>query len=214
MNKTRKFSPEVRERAVRMVQEQRGQYPSLWSAVESIAPKIGIAWPLRGACMTRKSKKGADTPEVRFDPKLMEALVPGPLTPAEANALIHGFKKALFERALRAELTHHLGYGKDEARPAGQTNHRNGTSAKTVVTDTGVVAVEVPCDRDGSFEPLLIGKHERRFTGFDDKIIALYARGMTVREIKAHLQPGGTALTEPAKHGQPTGTTLTATRSR
>jgi transposase-like protein len=138
--------------------------------------------------MTRKSKKGADTPAVQFDPKLMEALVPGPLTPAEANALIHGFKKALFERALGAELTHHLGYGKDEARPAGQTNHRNGTSAKTVVTDTGAVAVEVPRDRDGSFEPLLIGKHERRFTGFDDKIIALYARGMTVREIKAHLQ--------------------------
>jgi putative transposase len=138
--------------------------------------------------MTRKSKKGADTPAVQFDPKLMEVLVPGPLTPAEANALIHGFKKALFERALGAELTHHLGYGKDEARPAGQTNHRNGTSAKTVVTDTGAVVVEVPRDRDGSFEPLLIGKHERRFTGFDDKIIALYARGMTVREIKAHLQ--------------------------
>lgn len=89
--------------------------------------------------MTRKSKKGADTPAVQFDPKLMEALVPGPLTPAEANALIHGFKKALFERALGAELTHHLGYGKDEARPAGQTNHRNGTSAKTVVYVSGQI---------------------------------------------------------------------------
>jgi transposase-like protein len=138
--------------------------------------------------MTRKSKKASATPTVQFDPKLMEALVPGPLTPAEANDLIQGFKKALFERALGAELTHHLGYGKDQARPVGQTNHRNGTSPKTVVTDTGTVSVEVPRDRDGSFEPLLIGKHERRFTGFDDKIIALYARGMTVREIKAHLQ--------------------------
>jgi transposase-like protein len=137
--------------------------------------------------MTRKSKKGAATPVMQFDPKVMEALVPGPLTPAEANDLIHGFKKALFERALGAELTHHLGYGKDQARPAGQSNHRNGTSAKSVLTDTGAILIEVPRDRDGSFEPLLIGKHERRFTGFDDKIIALYARGMTVREIKAHL---------------------------
>lgn len=57
-----------------------------------------------------------------------------------------------------------------------------------MITDTGTVSVEVARERDGSFEPLLIGKHERRFTGFDDKIIALYARGMTVREIKAHLQ--------------------------
>ena len=138
--------------------------------------------------MTRKKKTGAASTAVQFDPKLMEALVPGPLTPAEANDLIHGFKKALFERVLGAELTHHLGYGKDQPRPEGQSNHRNGTSAKSVLTDTGTVAVEVPRDRDATFEPLLIGKHERRFTGFDDKIIALYARGMTVREIKAHLQ--------------------------
>jgi transposase-like protein len=138
--------------------------------------------------MTRKRKKGAAAPAVQFDPKLMEALVPGSLTPEQANALFHGFKKAVFERALGAELTHHLGYGKDQPRPEGQSNHRNGTSAKSVITDTGTVSVEVPRDRDGSFEPLLIGKHERRFTGFDDKIIALYARGMTVREIKAHLQ--------------------------
>jgi len=138
--------------------------------------------------MTRKSKKGAATPAAQFDPKVMEALVPGPLTPAEANALFHGFKKAVFERALGAELTHHLGYGRDQPRPEGQTNHRNGSSAKTVVTDAGAVSVDVPRDREGSFEPLLIGKHERRLAGFDDKVIALYARGLTVREIKAHLQ--------------------------
>jgi transposase-like protein len=138
--------------------------------------------------MTRKSKKGAATAAVPFDPKLMEALVPGPLTPEQANALFHGFKKAVFERALGAELTHHLGYGRDQPRPVGQTNHRNGSSAKNVITDTGTVTVEVPRDREGSFEPLLIGKHERRLAGFDDKVIALYARGLTVREIKAHLQ--------------------------
>jgi len=139
-----------------------------------------------------RSTKGKNTPtegdaRIRFDPKVMETLVPGPISPQEANALINGFKKALFERALGAELTHHLGYGKDESKPAGQTNQRNGASAKTVATDTGEVKVEVPRDREGSFEPLLIGKHERRFSGFDDKIVAMYARGMTVREIQAHL---------------------------
>ena len=66
-------------------------------------------------------------------------------------------------------------------------NHRNGKSAKTVLTDTGALAIEVPRDRQGSFEPQLIGKHERRFTGFDDKIVAMYARGMTVREIQGYL---------------------------
>jgi putative transposase len=139
-----------------------------------------------------RSNKGKNAPSasdarIPFDPKVMEALVPGPITPAEANDLIHGFKKALFERALGAELTHHLGYGKDAPKPAGQTNHRNGVSAKSVATDTGEVQVEIPRDREGSFEPLLIGKHERRFSGFDDKIVAMYARGMTVREIQAHL---------------------------
>ena len=139
-----------------------------------------------------RSKKGKTAPSksearIEFDPKVMAALVPGPITPAEANDLIHGFKKAVFERALGAELTHHLGYGQDEPKPTGQTNHRNGSSAKTVATDTGEVRVEIPRDREGSFEPLLIGKHERRFSGFDDKIVAMYARGMTVREIQAHL---------------------------
>jgi putative transposase len=139
-----------------------------------------------------RNKKGKTAPSesearIQFDPKVMAALVPGPLTVAEANELFHGFKKAVFERALGAELTHHLGYGQDEPKPAGQTNHRNGSSAKTVATDTGEVKVEIPRDREGSFEPLLIGKHERRFSGFDDKIVAMYARGMTVREIQAHL---------------------------
>jgi transposase-like protein len=137
-----------------------------------------------------------------------------PMTAGQINATTMALKKALIERALGGELSHHLGYRPGGERPEGAANLRNGASAKTVLTEDGPLRIEVPRDRDGSFEPLLIGKHERRFTGFDDKIIALYARGMTVREIKAHLQPGGTALTEPAKHGQPTGTTLTATRSR
>src|SRR5687768_11528207 len=112
----------------------------------------------------------------------------GPLTAAEVETATRRFKKALIERALGAELTHHLGYAPGDTKPELTTNHRNGTSAKTVLTDDGPVPIEVPRDREGSFEPQLIGKHERRFTGFDDKVIALYARGTTVREIQAFLK--------------------------
>ena len=113
------------------------------------------------------------------------------------------FKKALIERALGAELSHHLGYAAGEAKPEAASNHRNGSSAKTVLTDDGPVRIEVPRDRDGSFEPLLIPKHERRFTGFDDKIVAMYARGMTVREIQGFLaEPyGDRGLARLHQHG-------------
>jgi putative transposase len=91
--------------------------------------------------------------------------------------VVRRFKKAIIERALGGELTHHLGYALGGTKPEDTTNHRNGTSGKTVLTDDGPLALEVPRDRAGTFEPRLIGKHERRFTGFDDKVIALYARG-------------------------------------
>ena len=111
----------------------------------------------------------------------------GPLSPEELDAAVRRFKKALIERALGGELTHHLGYPPGGIKPEDTTNHRNGTSGKTVLTDDGSVAIEVPRDREGTFEPRLIGKHERRFTGFDDKVVALYARGLTVREIQGFL---------------------------
>ena len=110
-----------------------------------------------------------------------------PMTAAQINATTMALKKALIERALGGELTHHLGYRPGDAKPEGAANQRNGTSAKTIVTDDGPLRVEIPRDREGSFEPLLIPKHERRFTGFDDKIIAMYARGMTLREIQGFL---------------------------
>jgi transposase-like protein len=113
--------------------------------------------------------------------ELMDQLVGGPMTGEEVNAATMAFKKALIERVMGAELGHHLG------QACGDVNHRNGTSAKTLITGEGTVRVDIPRDRNGSFEPLLIPKHERRFTGFDDKIIALYARGMTMREIQGFL---------------------------
>jgi transposase-like protein len=86
-----------------------------------------------------------------------------------------------------AEMNLHLGYPPGQLEPPGQANERNGASGKTVITDRGPVRVDVPRDRDGSFEPILIPKHERRFTGFDERIIAMYARGMSVREIQGFL---------------------------
>ena len=112
----------------------------------------------------------------------------GILTAAEVDAATRRFKKALIERALGAELTHHLGYPPGAPKPDAATNQRNGRSAKTILTDEGSVDVAVPRDRAGTFAPVLIPKHERRFTGFDDKILALYARGLTVREVQAFLQ--------------------------
>ena len=89
------------------------------------------------------------------------------MTPAEVEDAIRRYKKALLERALGAELTHHLGYAPG-ATPETSGNHRNGTTPKTVLTDDGPVNLDVPRDRTGTFEPVLIPKHERRFTGFDD----------------------------------------------
>jgi putative transposase len=111
----------------------------------------------------------------------------GPITPEELEATVRRFKKAVIERALGGELTHHLGYPAGGVKPDDTTNHRNGTSEKTVLTDDGPLTIDIPRDRESSFEPRLVAKHERRFTGFDDKIIALYARGLTVREIQAFL---------------------------
>lgn len=119
--------------------------------------------------------------------QMLEELIPGPVTKEQFEDIFQNFKRAFIERAMGAEMNQHLGYGVGQSKPEGVTNHRNGTSAKTVITDSGAVRIEVPRDREASFEPQLIGKHERRFTGFDDKIIAMYARGMSVREIQAFL---------------------------
>lgn len=119
--------------------------------------------------------------------ELLDQFVSGPMTAEAVDAVMRKFKKAVIERALGAEMTHHLGYQPGAAKPAKSSNHRNGKSGKTVLTDEGALRIDIPRDRAGTFEPQLIGKHERRFTGFDDKIIAMYARGMTMREIQAFL---------------------------
>ena len=104
------------------------------------------------------------------------------------EGLLKQLTGALVSRALEGELEHHLGYRKGEKAPEGQDNRRNGKTSKTLHTAQGNVPIEVPRDREGSFEPQLVGKHQRHFDGFDDKIISMYARGMTVRDIRAHLE--------------------------
>jgi putative transposase len=138
--------------------------------------------------MPSKTRKAAAAQALPTIPKeLIDQFVNGPMSAEAVNAASMAFKKALIERALGAELTHHLGYAPGADKPADASNHRNGATGKTVLTEDGPLRIEVPRDRAGSFEPLLIPKCERRFTGFDDKIVAMYARGMTMREIQGFL---------------------------
>lgn len=125
-----------------------------------------------------KNKDDLSLSGIEIKPELLDEFFKHYQGPADFNILFKQLKKAIIERAMGAELTHHLGYAKGEEKPLAQRNHRNGTTAKTLLTEDGELPIEVPRDRDGSFEPQLIPKGERRFTGFDHKIIAMYARGM------------------------------------
>jgi putative transposase len=104
------------------------------------------------------------------------------------NGLLKQLTKALVERAMEAELTTHLGYEKHDPVGYGSGNSRNGKSRKQLKGDFGEVQIEVPRDRQASFEPQIVPKGETRFAGFDDKILSMYARGMTTREIQGHLE--------------------------
>lgn len=126
-----------------------------------------------------------------FSPEILDQLLAGgslkPEDLAGEDGLFRRLKKALLERALGAELTHHLGYEKGDPAGRGSGNSRNGTSSKALLTDDGEIEIEVPRDRAGTFEPVIVAKGQTRFDGFDEKIISLYGRGMTVREIQGHL---------------------------
>ena len=123
-------------------------------------------------------------------PELLDQLLANYERPEDLtgdDGLFKQLKKALIERALGAELSAHLGYEKGDPAGRGSGNSRNGTSSKTILTEDGEIPIAIPRDRVGSFEPQLIAKGQTRFDGFDDKILSLYARGMTVREIQGHL---------------------------
>ena len=121
-----------------------------------------------------------------FTAELLEQLLAGrdPKTVLESGGLIGDLKKALADRMLNAEMDVHL----DSDGETGRGNHRNGSSSKTVLTPEGPMELSIPRDRHGRFDPVLIAKYRRRFPGFDDKIVALYARGMSTRDIQAHVR--------------------------
>lgn len=136
--------------------------------------------------MGRKRKK---EPAIRAE--LLDELLEGYENPEDLlgkDGVFDQMKKALMERALGAEITEHLGYEEGDPVGKGSGNSRNGFGQKQVITDTSQFEIEVPRDREGSFDPKLIKKRQRRLPGFDDKVISMYARGMTVREIQGHLE--------------------------
>jgi putative transposase len=123
-------------------------------------------------------RKEPRIPDAVLDQLLADA---DPQTVFDPNGLLDALKKVLAERVLNAEMDHHLA-GEEPG------NRRNGYGKKTVITDTGQIELEVPRDRQARFDPQLIAKYQRRFPGFDDKIISMYARGMSTREIVGHLR--------------------------
>jgi putative transposase len=126
-----------------------------------------------------------------IDPKLVDQLLGDYKKPEQIvgeNGLLKQLTKALLERAMSAELDEHLGYGRHDPAGYNSGNSRNGTTKKKLTGDFGEMDLETPRDRNGTFEPKIVEKHQRRFTGFDDKILSMYARGMSTREIQGHLQ--------------------------
>jgi len=133
----------------------------------------------------------AEGEEMTIDNELIEGLLKNYKRPEDLigeNGLLKQLTKQLLERAMAAELTEHVGYEKHDGAGDHSGNSRNGKSAKTLKGTFGTLPIEVPRDRNGTFEPQIIEKHQTRFTGFDDNIISLYARGLSTREIQQHLE--------------------------
>src|SRR5487761_1436650 len=127
----------------------------------------------------------------RISNEVIDELLAGASTEEEIagpGGLLAALTKRLVERAMEVELTDHVGYEPHQEPPGGAANQRNGTSPKTLITEHGKVAIDAARDRDGSFEPQIVRKRQRRFVGFDDKILALYSRGLSTRDISAHLE--------------------------
>jgi transposase-like protein len=122
-----------------------------------------------------------------FDDAALDALIGDTKTPADLSTLFRQLQQRLAERILAGELTEHLGYAPGAPKPDTQANYRNGTTPKTVLTETGALPLDIPRDRDGSFRPQLVPTGVRRLPQFDAHVLSLYARGISVRDIQAHL---------------------------
>src|ERR1700733_10884728 len=138
--------------------------------------------------VAKRNKRVKPDPELV---KLADSLLANYQKPEDLigeNGLLKQLTKMLVERALETEMSEHLGHGKSEAVTNATGNTRNGHSAKTLQGEFGELPLDIPRDRQGEFEPKLVARHQTRWSGFDDKIISLYARGLSVREIQGHLE--------------------------
>ena len=134
-----------------------------------------------------RRRKVADPMLPALPPGLIEQLAAGVKTPADFQQVYRAFQKLLTEKVPQAELTHHLGYPEGAGRtPEG--NARNGTTPKRLLTDTGPLALDIPRDRHSTFAPQFVPKGVRRLPGFDETVLALYARGLTTRELQGYLE--------------------------
>jgi mutator family transposase len=171
--------------------------------------EIGTGQPWRGApaagpsaeVIDRTVERASDRRRVhaavgmpagrRISNEVIDELLAGASTEEEiagSGGLLAELTKRLVERAMEVELTDHVGYEPHAEPPGGAGNTRNGSTPKTLICEHGPVGIETPRDRDGSFAPKIVRKRQRRFEGFDDKILALYSRGLSVRDISAHLE--------------------------
>ena len=171
------------------------------TSIEVRGPRAGVERSEPGGRAQRDSgaarpPEGPPLPELspgvrdRLSDELIDELLAGARTEEEIvgpGGLLADLTRRLVERAMSAELTEHLGYERHQEPPGGTGNTRNGSTPKTLATEHGPVPIKTPRDRKGTFEPQLVRKGQRRFEGFDDKILALYARGLSTRDIEAHL---------------------------
>ena len=148
-----------------------------------------------------RRKQTADPALPDLPPGLIDQLAAGVKTPADFQQVYRAFQKALTEKGLQAERTHHLGYPVREGR-APDGNARNGTTPKRVATDTGTLDLAIPRDRDSAFAPQFVPKGVRRLPGFDETVLALYARGLTTRELQGFSRGAvsGGGLARPDQH--------------
>ncbi len=138
----------------------------------------------------RRVRQALRVPSERISDELIDELLAGASTEEEIagpGGLLADLTKRLVERAMEVELTEHVGYEPHCEPPGGAGNQRNGTTPKTLICEHGKVHLDAPRDRDGSFAPKIVKKRQRRFVGFDEKILALYSRGLSTRDISAHL---------------------------
>ena len=143
------------------------------------------------ARVRRRVREAVGVPkDPRISDEVIDELLAGACTEEEIagpGGVLAQLTKRLIERAMEVELDDHVGYERHQEPSGGAQNQRNGTSPKTLLTEHGKVQIDAPRDRDGSFSPKIVKKRQRRFQGFDDKILALYSRGLSVRDIRAHL---------------------------